>query len=105
MPRMVADPCADTLATAGGTEPAAVEPDLLASFLNGNGNGNGNGNVTILCGSECAGHTRNSCRSAKGCARRWCTQCGTRSVSNGARAIISSRADEILDLANTNLWR
>jgi len=49
MPRTVADHCADTLAAAWVTAPAAAEPDRLAALLNGDGH------VTILCGCGCAG--------------------------------------------------
>jgi pyruvate dehydrogenase (quinone) len=99
MPRTVADQCADTLAAAGITVPAAVEPDRLAAFLNGDGH------VTTLCGSGCAGaHEELLALGERLQAPMAHAMRGEERVE-WDNAIINGRADEFLDLAKTNLWR
>ena len=88
MPRAVADQCADTLAAAGVTVPAAAEPDRLAAFLSGDGH------VTILCGAHegllALGERLQAVHAMRGEERvEW----------------LIGRADKILDLAKTDLWR
>ena len=99
MPRTVADQCADTLAALRITVPAAVEPDRLATFLNGNGH------VTILCGFGCAGAHEELL--ALGDRLQAPMAHATRGEERVEwdNAIINGRADEILDLVKTNLWR
>ena len=91
MPSTVADHFAPTLA-------AAAELDL-ASLLNSDGH------VTILCGSGCAAaHDELLALGERLEAPMVHAMRGKEHVEWNS-AIIGGRAEEILDLAKTNLWR
>jgi pyruvate dehydrogenase (quinone) len=99
MPRTVADQSADTLAAAGVTVLAAGEPDRLAASLNGDGH------VTILCGSGCAGAHEELLALGERLQMPMVHAMRGEERVEWDNAIMSSRTDEILDLARTNLWR
>jgi len=92
MPSTVADHFAPTLA-------AAAELDHLASLLNSDGH------VTILCGSGyAAAHDELLALGERLEAPMVHAMRGKEHVEWNS-AIIGGRAEEILDLAKTNLWR
>jgi pyruvate dehydrogenase (quinone) len=79
--------------------PAAAEPDRLAAVLNGDGH------VTILCGSGCAGAHEELLALCEGLKAPMAHAMGGEGRVEWDNAIIKGRADEILDLAKTNLRR
>jgi pyruvate dehydrogenase (quinone) len=97
MPRTFPHRCADILAAAGSIVPAAVEPDRLAAVLDANGH------VTILYGSGCVHEELlapgESLQALMVHAMR------REERVEWDNAIISGRADEMLHLTKTNLWR
>jgi thiamine pyrophosphate-dependent acetolactate synthase large subunit-like protein len=81
------------------TVPAAAELDRLAAHLNGDSH------VTILCGSGCAGAHGELLALVERLQAPMVPAMRGKEHVEWDKAIINGRADEILDLATTNLWR